>query len=90
MLATVLGHPKTQRSTLSKALSIYDSIRRPFSQGVQEASSRNGRYFTLSKVDGQDTELERLGDKIKSNWQWTWTTSLDPSVREAVDLLAAM
>lgn len=47
MLATVLGHHLTTKSTLARALSIYDFIRRPAANEVAQRSHTNGDLFGL-------------------------------------------
>ncbi|PPQ94686.1 hypothetical protein CVT25_009541 [Psilocybe cyanescens] len=96
VIATLLGHPLTTRETLSRALGIYDHIRRPFSHTVHQRSRLNGQYFTLNtpEIDFElvpDHEmlskLRILGHVFTKNWEWAWTTSLGGSVQEAIRLL---
>ena len=96
ILGLLLGHPSTTRATLSRALKIYDDIRRPFSQRVQERSRLNGQYFTLScqEIDFNAipehemlTKLKILGKVFTKNWEWAWMSSLGGSVQEAMRLL---
>ncbi|KAJ7736563.1 hypothetical protein DFH07DRAFT_99322 [Mycena maculata] len=96
ILATVLGHRSTTRENLARALRVYDEIRRPAALGVVEASRLNGRYFSLA-VDGIDFDhyagpqlwdkLQKLYGAIVKNWEWTWATSVDGSVQEALRML---
>ncbi|KJA23632.1 hypothetical protein HYPSUDRAFT_215178 [Hypholoma sublateritium FD-334 SS-4] len=96
ILGLLLGHPSTTRATLSRALQIYDDIRRPFSQRVQERSRLNGQYFTLScqEIDFNAipehemlTKLKILGKVFTKNWEWAWMSSLGGSVEEAMRLI---
>ncbi|KAF9524405.1 salicylate hydroxylase [Crepidotus variabilis] len=96
MLATVLGHPTTTQANISRSLSIYDRIRRPFSHRVQERAKLNGLYFTFSCLeikfdqvpeDKLLSKLKLLGQVFTKNWEWSWTTSIEPSVQEALKLL---
>ncbi|KAF9269723.1 salicylate hydroxylase [Marasmius fiardii PR-910] len=93
ILATVLGHPRTNRDNLHRALRIYDEIRRPMAHRVMEKTRMNGRYYSL-EFDGLDIEklppdqqwefLQRLGKKFVKNWEWAWTTTVDDAVEEAL------
>ncbi|KAJ7509595.1 hypothetical protein B0H11DRAFT_1960233 [Mycena galericulata] len=96
ILATVLGHRSTTRETLPRALGIFDKIRRPEAIRVMEASRMNGRYFSFA-VDGVDfsryagpqlwDKLQKLHNSVVKNWEWTWSTSVDGSVQEALRML---
>ncbi|RDB27733.1 Salicylate hydroxylase [Hypsizygus marmoreus] len=91
ILATLLGHPQTTLDNVSHALSIYDKIRRPIAMEVAERSLVNGRLFGLQLPGvplGNDPDrLPELGDAIKDNWKWTWSTTLDSAVKEAIQML---
>ncbi|KAJ6513511.1 hypothetical protein DFH09DRAFT_1197196 [Mycena vulgaris] len=97
ILATVLGHPSTTRETLPRALRVFDEIRRPAAVGVVEASRMNGRYHSF-EVDGVDLnrysgpqlwdKLQKVYTAIVKNWEWTWTTSIDGSIQDALRMLA--
>ncbi|KAJ6614102.1 hypothetical protein B0H10DRAFT_175574 [Mycena sp. CBHHK59/15] len=96
ILATVLGHRSTTRETLERALRAFDEVRRPAAAGVQERSRMAGRYFSFD-VDGLDFDhlagpqlwdrLQMLAAAFTKNWEWTWTTSVDSSVQDALRLL---
>ncbi|KAF8888107.1 salicylate hydroxylase [Infundibulicybe gibba] len=95
-LATLLGHPATTRETLHRALRIYDQVRRPYALRMQEKSRLNGRYFTMN-VDGLNFDtlsgdrlrekLHQLGETFTKNWEWAWTTTIDSSLQQAIQLL---
>ncbi|KAG6844819.1 hypothetical protein H0H87_003386 [Tephrocybe sp. NHM501043] len=94
ILATVLGHPSTTKDTLHRALDIFDQIRRPPAQQVAENSRRAGQIFTLHglNLDGLSnnalfTKLKSLSEEFIKIWEWTWTTSIEESRREAIRLL---
>ncbi|KAF8229500.1 FAD/NAD(P)-binding domain-containing protein [Tricholoma matsutake] len=93
MLATLLGHPLTTLDTVSRALGIYDAVRRPIAMDVAERSLINGRLFGLQlpgvPLDEDPTRLPELGEAIKDNWKWTWLTTVDDDVKEAVRRLEA-
>ncbi|KAK7024836.1 salicylate hydroxylase [Favolaschia claudopus] len=94
ILATVLGHRTTSRETVPRALRVFDEIRRPLATGVVEASRMNGRFFSLEEDGGigfdQYTgpqlweKLQKLHSAVVQNWEWTWTTSVDGSIQEAL------
>lgn len=95
-MSTVLGHRATTRGRITNALCIYDYIRRPFSHKVQERARLNGQYFTFNcrEIDFDSVperelipKLKILGQIFTKNWEWVWTTSLGPSVQEAMRLL---
>lgn len=75
MLATLLGHPLTTLDTVSRALGIYDAVRRPIAMDVAERSLINGRLFGLQlpgvPLDEDPTRLPELGEAIKDNWKWS-------------------
>jgi salicylate hydroxylase len=74
MLATLLGHPKTNLKNVRRALSIYDEIRRPIAESIVDSSIVNGRLFGLQlpgvQLDQQPERLPELGEAIKNNWGW--------------------
>ncbi|TFK66167.1 FAD/NAD(P)-binding domain-containing protein [Pluteus cervinus] len=91
ILATLLGHSLTTRDNLDQVLEIYDMIRRPMATEVQERSLLNGRYFGL-QLPGLDSKkevecLHEIGDAIKYNWEWAWSTTIDPYVQDAIQML---
>ncbi|KAJ7923468.1 hypothetical protein B0H13DRAFT_1979915 [Mycena leptocephala] len=96
ILATVLGHRSTTRANIPRALQIFDEIRRPAAAAVMEASRMNGRYFSF-EVDGVDFDrctgpqlwdnLQKLNSALVKNWEWTWTTSVDGSIQDALRML---
>ncbi|KAF9563568.1 FAD/NAD(P)-binding domain-containing protein [Agrocybe pediades] len=96
ILATLLGHPLTTRDTISRALGIYDHIRRPLAYKVHECSRKNGLYFTLStpEIDFDRVpehemlnQLKVLGQVFTKNWEWSWNSSIGSAVLEAMRLL---
>ncbi|KAF9460590.1 salicylate hydroxylase [Collybia nuda] len=93
ILATLLGHRLATLENVPHALSIYDTIRRPIATEVAERSLVNGRLFGLQlpgvSLDNDPERLPELGEAIKENWKWTWSTTLDGAVKEAVRMLEA-
>ncbi|KAJ7289283.1 hypothetical protein C8J57DRAFT_428970 [Mycena rebaudengoi] len=96
ILATALGHRSTTRETLPRALRVFDEVRRPAATAVMEKSRMAGRYFSFD-VDGVDFDrlagpqlwdkLQKLAGVVTQNWEWTWTTSVDTSIQEALRML---
>lgn len=92
----VLGHPTTTRESLSRALHIYDAIRRPMALQVVEKSRAQGHYLefheTALDFNGMDNEeqlfkLNKVGAILDKNWEWAWTTSVDESIEAALRML---
>ncbi|KAF9261124.1 salicylate hydroxylase [Marasmius fiardii PR-910] len=93
VLAELLGHPSTTRETIPRALRIYDSIRRPWTQKVAEKARVNGSHLTLDfeDFDFEDApddkvreQLERMGGIIIDNWSWSWNSSVQGDLEDAV------
>ncbi|KAG2157162.1 hypothetical protein DEU56DRAFT_6870 [Suillus clintonianus] len=59
ILATVLGHKPTTIELVSRALVIYDKLRRPFSSDVALRSMRNVQLCAFYE----------LSDTITNNWE---------------------
>ncbi|KAH9926901.1 uncharacterized protein B0H18DRAFT_1084856 [Fomitopsis serialis] len=98
LLATLLGHPKTTLSTLTRALRIYDAVRRPYAQDVAKTSRECGMLFTLNYpgLSSQDIANGQAADKlrviaetIRKKWSWAWDTTLDGDIQRAVRELEA-
>ncbi|KAJ8082777.1 hypothetical protein PM082_008633 [Marasmius tenuissimus] len=93
ILAALLGHPRTTRENVQRALRIYDEIRRPMAQRVMEKTRMNGRLYSM-ELDGLDIDdmppaqqwefLQRMGKKFVKNWEWAWTTTIDDTLLEAL------
>ncbi|KAF4577356.1 hypothetical protein EYR40_009285 [Pleurotus pulmonarius] len=91
VLCSLLGHHLTVASTIPRALSIYDEIRRPIAMEVAERSLINGRLFGL-QLPGLDADkdadrLPEIGDAIKANWRWAWSTTAEAPLKEALQRL---
>lgn len=94
-MANLLGHPKTSIDTISRALGIYDAIRRPFSQRTVELSRENARLFSLSFpgltndniADRRSEKLQELHGHVRDNWEWCWTTTIDADLQQAMAVL---
>ncbi|KAG7095080.1 hypothetical protein E1B28_005868 [Marasmius oreades] len=93
VLAELLGHPHTTRETIPRALKIYDSIRRPWTQTVAEKARANGSYLTLdfegfdfegASEDAIKTQLGRMSEIIIDDWRWSWNSSVQESLENAI------
>ncbi|KAI0729300.1 hypothetical protein BC629DRAFT_1601528 [Irpex lacteus] len=103
VLATLLAQPEAQKETLTTALRIYDEIRRPFVQNVQELSFKTGEMGWLgcprtkpySKEDSvagripEETLKTVISQDMADAQRWTWTTDPQPDVARAVQKLKA-
>lgn len=98
ILATLLAQPETQPPLLGDALSIYDALRRPFSQHVQRLSFRLGEVYWLDTprtarypagpgVDIALDDLHAVHAEIVDLHRWTWTTTLSADRERAVRML---
>ncbi|KAH9951129.1 salicylate hydroxylase [Amylocystis lapponica] len=92
LLAQVLGHARTTRTTLARALRIYDVVRRPCAQRVAELSRENGLLYTLnasglSEDLGGEPDLEDVARRICANWKWAWETTVDADVERALEMV---
>ena len=103
MLAGLLAHAKTTRSTLPEALKVYEAVRLPHANDVQRRSRRNGRLFELmteelgsvpdpvlsldSEEDENVAKLRQFGDAITENWEWAWKTDVDDDLERALRML---
>ncbi|PIL34427.1 hypothetical protein GSI_03202 [Ganoderma sinense ZZ0214-1] len=58
ILAMILAHPSVAPANLPAALAVYDDVRRPFSQGVQQGSERNGMNYQLRRTGWENVSEE--------------------------------
>ncbi|KAG5638593.1 hypothetical protein H0H81_011679 [Sphagnurus paluster] len=94
ILATLLGHRTTTRQTLEHALLVYVKVRRPRAIEVVSKSRRNGKLLMMDDYDfrgmSNDAVLKELRssvEEIDRLSEWTWTTSIDESVQQALTML---
>ncbi|KIY70404.1 FAD/NAD(P)-binding domain-containing protein [Cylindrobasidium torrendii FP15055 ss-10] len=98
IMATVLGHKSTNKGNLENAISVYDTIRRPFALDVARRSRLQAK-MTMFQGEGLPSDFEtlegeeklqalkQLGKAAQENIQWAWTTSLDDDVERAFHML---
>ncbi|EJF62089.1 FAD/NAD(P)-binding domain-containing protein [Dichomitus squalens LYAD-421 SS1] len=58
VLAKILAHSSVTLTNVSEALRIYDDVRRPFSQNVQQGSEWNGMLYQLRRAGWEDISVE--------------------------------
>jgi salicylate hydroxylase len=79
---------------VSRALRVYDSVRRPIALDVLQRSRRNGRLFTYAYPPAGASEHSmgeymlmmspaEMQDRVIKNWQWSWAAG-EPSPGEGV------
>ena len=89
ILATILAHPSTTLANLSAALVVYDDVRRPFSQKVQQGSDRNGMNYQLRRAGWEDVSeedsragryprelLDVLAEELRKQTGWMFEASI--------------
>lgn len=77
----MLGHPKTTKENLTKMLSVYDQLRRPFATDVARRSREAGKSFALHKKQNFDPskfqDLQQLMETVREQWEYCWDTTLE-------------
>ncbi|TBU31268.1 FAD/NAD(P)-binding domain-containing protein [Dichomitus squalens] len=58
VLANILAHSSVTSTNVSEALKIYDDVRRPFSQSVQQGSEWTGTLYQLRGAGWEDISVE--------------------------------
>ncbi|KAK1230969.1 hypothetical protein PQX77_005943 [Marasmius sp. AFHP31] len=96
ILAELLGHHSTTTTTLSRALEVYDNLRRPWIDEVAERCRFNGRCYglnydnfpfeTSSPLDAEQ-KLDEMGERIIDGWAWCWRTSAHSMLESALHKL---
>ncbi|TBU45377.1 FAD/NAD(P)-binding domain-containing protein [Dichomitus squalens] len=89
ILATILSHSSVKLSNAAEALKIYDDVRRPFSQNVQQGSEDNAKRYQLRTDDWEDVTLEDskagqydhakldvLAKEFMHQMQWSFDSSI--------------
>jgi salicylate hydroxylase len=87
--AYILGHllsqPSTTLATLSKALAVYDRVRRPRASRVQSSSRDLGDVYEFAGPPGGDED--KRAETLQTWTKWIWEHDLEKAGREAVDAL---
>ena len=89
ILATVLAHPSVTLANLPTALTVYDDVRRPFSQNVQQGSDRNGMNYQLLRIGWENISEEdsragrypsellgKLEQELQKQTRWMYEASI--------------
>lgn len=100
VLAALLAHSETQHETITTALRIYDDVRRPFAQSIQDLSLKSGETVGLLSprfqyITAEDSakgalsasDLEHLHSDLMDTLRWTWTTTLRGDYDKALEIL---
>ncbi|KAI0085592.1 hypothetical protein BDY19DRAFT_442598 [Irpex rosettiformis] len=102
-LSTLLGQSETTKATIPSALAVYDEIRRPFAQHIQELSFKTGEIAWLDGPRTQSYSAEEcaagripesvlqqtISEDMAGVQRWTWTTDPQADLKLAVEKLKA-
>ncbi|PIL34430.1 hypothetical protein GSI_03205 [Ganoderma sinense ZZ0214-1] len=105
VLSLILSSPAVTLSNLPEALKVYDDLRRPFSQGVQRGSERNGESYHLRRA-GSDWEnlseedsragryprewLKDIAEDVQAQMRWTFEANIEDDRARVAERLAAL
>ena len=100
ILASVLSQPSVTHTTLPAALQVYDVVRRPFAQTVQERSRENGDISHLRRCGWEDVsaaqsaaggfpreKLVRVGQEIDKMMNWAIDGTITEDRERAITLV---
>ena len=105
VLSMILSSPTVTLSNLPAALKIYDDLRRPFSQGVQRGSERNGANYHLRRagsgwenISEEDSRAGRyprewltdIAEDVQAQMRWTFEANIEDDRARVADRLAAL
>jgi len=68
VLASLLSHPKTTRDTVPQALKVYDEIRRPRAQRMQDTSYEAAQIYEGRSLAGNDKK--KLAELLNRRMDW--------------------
>ena len=85
ILAEVLGHPDTTKTTLHRAISAYERVRLPTANHVLRESRRSGDMYEFNGPLGDD--LAPLGPQIGRQWDWLWQTTPQSERDRAISMV---
>jgi len=85
ILASILGHALTTKTTLSQALAAYEHIRLPLANHVLRESRNSGLMYEFNSEyrDNYDT----LGPAIQAQWDWLGQTSPQDEVNRGLQYM---
>ena len=105
VLSLVLSSPAVTLANLDTALKIYDDLRRPFSQGVQRGSERNGATYHLRRagsgwenITAEDSRtgryprerLKDIAEDVQAQMRWTYEASIEDDRARVAERLAVL
>ncbi len=88
VLAEVLGHRHTSRSSIPRALTAYERVRLPMANHVLNGSRQSGNMYEFNGPLGDN--LVPLGPLIGSQWDWLWDTTPQSERDRALGMLQSM
>lgn len=81
ILSNLLGQV-TSADNVEQAFKAYDAIRRPRSQRVVTTSRETAGIYEMEDED-TGANLEKIGQKLKTRYDWIWNEDLHRQLREA-------
>ncbi|KAH9931165.1 FAD/NAD(P)-binding domain-containing protein [Epithele typhae] len=85
ILASVLGHPSTDRQTLEAALQAYERVRLPIANHALRGSRESGDMYEFNGPVRDD--LAVLGPRIGRQWDWLWESTAQGERDRAIGML---
>jgi salicylate hydroxylase len=86
ILSNLLGQI-TSADNVEHAFKAYDAVRRPRSQRVVTTSRETARIYEMEDEEiGAD--LEKIGQNLKTRYDWIWKEDLSRQLREAQGIMA--
>lgn len=86
ILSSLLGQV-TSADNVEQAFKAYDAVRRPRSQRVVTTSRETARIYEMEDEEiGAD--LEKMGQNLKTRYDWIWKEDLSRQLREAQGIMA--
>ncbi|EJF57443.1 FAD/NAD(P)-binding domain-containing protein [Dichomitus squalens LYAD-421 SS1] len=105
VLANILAHSSVALANVSEALKIYDDVRRPFSQTVQQGSECTGELYQLRRAGWENISVEDsaagryppelLSDfekdaKAQMEWQYDPGASIKGDIAKVLSMLETL
>ncbi|PCH43450.1 FAD/NAD(P)-binding domain-containing protein, partial [Wolfiporia cocos MD-104 SS10] len=83
ILAGLLGHTATTRTTLPKALAAYERVRLLLANHILKGSRESGRLYEFIEVV-DEISWSSLGERIGAQWDWLAATSPESEFERAI------
>ncbi|THH08560.1 hypothetical protein EW145_g2621 [Phellinidium pouzarii] len=98
ILGALLASPLTTLSTLPISLKVYEEVRLPHGNAVQQRSAGTGRLYEFDDPrfadlankelgEADKVTLSEIGDAAVELWKWAWTTDIEDDRSQAMALL---